>query len=242
METRNIEGQIHQKAEGESRKVTFIASTYTKDRHGTVVNQKGWNLERFNANPITGYQHNVYGDAMCNAPDPDDVLGPARAWLEGNQLMVEIDFETKDLNPKADKIFRKVQNGTLRAVSVGFVEMGEGKYGEGDEARGMENETYYFDGQELLEVSVVNIPSNPDALKKSFRDSTANAIGYVSKALGGEFTLSEIGEMKVNEVMRLLGDKESIKSYKSDLTIKEKEIQQEAKEARGRKIKYLKIK
>lgn len=239
MESRNINGRVHELPEGESRKVTFVASTYTKDRHGTVVNQKGWNLERFNANPITGYQHNVYGDAMCTAPDPDDVLGPARAWVEGDELLVEIDFETADLNPKADKIFKKVKNGTLRAVSVGFVELGKGKYGEGEEARGMKNETYYFSGQELLEVSVVNIPSNPDALKKSFRDSTANAISYIAKALGNEFSLSEIGDLKVDEVLKMLNDKTQIKNFKN----KQTQLQQsQLRELRGRKVKYLKLK
>lgn len=239
METKNIHGRVADLPEGESRKVTFIASTYAKDRHGTVVNQKGWDLERFNSNPITGYQHNVYGDAMCTAPDPDDVLGPARAYVEGDNLMVEIDFETADLNPKADKIFRKVKNGSLRAVSVGFMEKGKGKYGEGNEARGMENETYYFEGQELLEVSVVNIPSNPEALKKSFRDSTANAIGYIAKALGNEFNLSEIGEMRIDEVLKMLNNKTKIKEFKSKQT---QQQSQQARENRERKVKYLKIK
>ena len=240
METRNIEGRAHEIAEGESRKVIFIASTSTKDRHGTVVNQKNWSLDRFNANPIAGYQHNVYGDDMCNASDPDDVLGPARAWLDDDQLMVEIDFETKDLNEKADKIFRKVKNGSLRAVSVGFVEQGQGKYGEGDEARGAKNETYYFEGQELLEISVVNIPSNPDALKKSFRDSTKNAISYVSKALNNSFSLGEIGDLKVDQVIAMLNDDNKIKDFKNE--IKHKKLHNEENERRIRQIEYLKVK
>jgi|APHM01.1.fsa_nt_gi hypothetical protein len=32
----------------------------------------------------------------------------------------------------------------------------------------MNTDTFYFNGQELLEFSVVNIPSNPNAVKKNF--------------------------------------------------------------------------
>ena len=72
----------------------------------------------------------------------------------------------KDLNEKADKIFRKVKFGSLKAVSVGFAPTGRGHLG--DETRGEDPDVYYYDGQELLEVSVVNIPSNKNAVKRAF--------------------------------------------------------------------------
>ena len=76
----NLEGQIREltKDVEETRTVTFIASTSSVDRHGTVVNQKNWNIEKFNANPIVGYQHNVYGG---EEPNPDDQLGTAKAYF-----------------------------------------------------------------------------------------------------------------------------------------------------------------
>ena len=110
-----------------TRTVRFVISTSAKDRHNSVLNMKGWKLDNFNRNPIVGYQHNVYGDNMCTPPNPDDVLGPARAWIENDRLMGEVTFETADINPQAEKVFRKVLNGTLRATSVGFLEVGQGK-------------------------------------------------------------------------------------------------------------------
>jgi len=216
METMKILGEVRAIPEKENdRKVVFVASTSTRDRHRTVLNQAGWKLDNFNRNPVTGYQHNVYGD-ICNPPNPDDVLGPAKAWVDGTgeqrQLMIEIDFETADLNPLADKIFRKIKNGTLRSVSVGFMELGAGKYGEKDngEQRGGDNETYYFEGQELLEVSVVNIPSNPDAVIKQLRSNTKDALMYLVKAFGEKYTLSEIDNMKVSEIRELLSHRKAI--------------------------------
>jgi len=149
----------------ESRTITFIASTSTKDRHRSVVNQDNWQLERFNSNPVIGYQHNLYF-----SDNPDDIIGSGRAYVSEGRLMVDVTFEDANLNEKADKIYRKVKAGTINAVSVGFLPVGKGSYGTKEEARGAENETYYFEGQELLEVSVVNIPSNPDALAKGYTE------------------------------------------------------------------------
>jgi len=169
----NLEGHIREltKDVEETRTVTFIASTSSVDRHGTVVNQKNWNIEKFNANPIVGYQHNVYGG---EAPNPDDQLGTAKAYFEtvkrgekdDLQLMVDITFEPKDINEKADKIFRKIQHGSLRAVSVGFIPLANEKGSMGESREG----AFHYFGQELLEISVVNIPSNPEALKRSLLD------------------------------------------------------------------------
>ena len=74
------------------------------------------------------------------------------------------------MNERADKVYKKLQFGTLNAVSVGFRAIGKGTWGKGDEGPGQPNETYYYAGQELLEVSVVNLPANPNALRRSAED------------------------------------------------------------------------
>jgi hypothetical protein len=188
----------------QTRTIEFIASTPTKDRHRTVLNPAGWSLDNFNRNGIIGYQHNVYGGGMCSGPDPDDVIGKGFAFMEGENLIVRVTFEPADLNPLAEKVFRKVLFGSLRATSVGFTPIGKGKYGEEDEAQGRANETYYFEGQELLELSIVNIPSNPDAVGRSLREQTSNAIMFIKRALGADYSFTDIEEMKVSDVLRLL--------------------------------------
>lgn len=52
-------------------------------------------------------------------------------------------------------------------MSVGFLPQGKGKWGKGEESLDGDKPTYYYAGQELLEVSVVNIPANPNAIKKA---------------------------------------------------------------------------
>ena len=200
----------------EARTVEFVASDSSRDSHRTVVPVEKWNLERFNRNGIIGYQHNVYGD-LCGNEDPDRVIGTGEARVENGQLIVRVTFEPADLNPLAEKIYRKVMHGTLKAVSVGFLPTAEGHWGTGDEARGGKNETFYFDGQELLEVSVVNIPSNANALRRSLRDNTADALRFVYRAFGGRYRFAEIEEMRVREVVERLTMKDE------RLTMKEEE-------------------
>ena len=166
-------------ASGESRKVTFVASDGTRDTAGTVLNQDGWDLERFNNNGIIGYQHKVYGN-YDGTDNPDNVIGKGHAYLEDGKLMVDVEFEPKEINELAEKVYQKILFGSLKAVSVGFLPLGKGKWGKEEEALDGSNPTYYFEGQELLEVSVVNIPANPNALKKAI-DAEADEMAELRK-------------------------------------------------------------
>lgn len=206
IEPRAISGQYRgMRQDGDDKIFTFVASTGDPDRHRTVLNPKGWKLKNFNANPIIGYQHNLYGD-MCNAPDPDDVIGKGRAYLEDGELLVDVIFDAE--NEKAQRIESKVERGFLRTTSVGFIELGEGYFG--NEKKEEDPDLYYFKGQELLEVSIVNIPSNPAAKKKSFRTQTFDALRYIYRELGGHYRFADIEDMKVKEVIDLLDGKEPI--------------------------------
>ena len=128
MENRKyITGEIRafdRKIAEETRTVEFVISDETRDRHGTVIPISAWNLDNFNRNGIVGYQHDVYGFLD---PDPDKVLGPGEAFAEDGKLIGRVTFEPKDINPLAEKIFRKVLNGTLKATSVGFRETAPSK-------------------------------------------------------------------------------------------------------------------
>ena len=249
METVYRSGEVRA-ADEESRTIRFVISDETKDRHRTVLNMDGWNLEHFNRNGIVGYQHDVYGGDMCKGPDPDSIIGRGRAWLEessqradgseGKVLMGEVVFEPANVNPLAEKIFRKVLHGTLKATSVGFRAIGGGRMvnDETGEERQLkdapfhvpEGHTFYDEAQELLEFSVVNIPSNPNALKRDLRSQTANALHFLKRELGQNITYGEIEQMKVMDVIKMLetGEKPNRKIEASEgLQIEEKDTSKE---------------
>ena len=159
------------KIDEESRTVEFVASDNSVDSYKTVLPVDKWDLTRYSGNGIVGYMHDVYGTSWTKSADPDDIIGKGVAFVEDEKLIVRITFEPKELNERADKIFRKIQFGSLHAVSVGFRATAKGHMG--DEERGEDPNVYYYAGQELLEVSVVNIPSNANALKRSIEEEAA---------------------------------------------------------------------
>lgn len=156
------------KVDKDERIVEFVASTSDVDSYNTVLPADKWDLSRYAKNGIVGYMHEVYGDNWREKADPDDVIGIGRAWVDDDKLIISIKFEPADLNERADKIFRKIQFGSLNAVSVGFDVTAPGHWG--NKKDGEDPEVYYYNGQELLEVSVVNIPANANAVRRSIRE------------------------------------------------------------------------
>ena len=157
----------------ETRTAEFELSNDSIDRHGTILpmfdedGESLWELNAYKANPIIGYQHDVYGK-WFGEENPDTIIGKGKVWIEEGKkaksnpvLMGEGTFEGKEStgNELAEKIFAKLQFGTLTMTSVGFNPLGKGttkeiKVGEKDK------EIFHYGKRELLEWSIVNIPSN----------------------------------------------------------------------------------
>jgi HK97 family phage prohead protease len=156
----------------------------------------GWQLEDFNKAGAFYYQHQTTGGFLTDS-NPDNALGPATARAEGSMLIGVGKFETEDINPLADKIRKKVDYGTMRATSVGFMPIA-GRWG--DEKRDEDPTTYYFTSQRLAEWSIVHVPSNPDAIKKSMEsmDNFMNQVKDIHKSEGFRKDYSR----KLNEIRR----------------------------------------
>ncbi len=182
----------------ETRTLEFVASDNTRDSYGTVLPVDKWDLDRFNKNGLITYQHQYYSG------DPDSVIGRGEARVEGKKLIVRVKFEDAELNPRAEKVFRKLLAGTLNGVSVSFSPTSRtvGHWGEGKESRDGENPTFYFDGQELLEIAVVTLPSNKNATRRNFE---SDIVRTIYDALDGKRTYSEIEAMTIGEAMRHMG-------------------------------------
>jgi hypothetical protein len=71
-------------------------------------------------------------------------------------LRVRVEFTPEEVNPDGFKVHQLVEAGFLRAVSVGFRPL--------EYTYNAEREGYDFKRAELLEVSVVPVPANQEAL------------------------------------------------------------------------------
>jgi hypothetical protein len=202
-EIRGIPGDVQQ-----TRIIPFAVSSYKRDRHGTVLNQDNWQLDSYKRNPVVGFQHHLGSGSLFSEPNPDYIIGKSvNIYFEGSgrdkKLVADCQFEPPAINPLAEKVFQKCLFGSLRSASVGFIPQGQGHYGEGSEGRGAEEETYYFEGQELLEWSIVSIPSNTDAVKKSMAEAPAGVQNYAFNSLN-QFSPGMLKELNQEEILILL--------------------------------------
>ena len=140
----------------EKRQAEFVISTEAVDTYDTVFKIDGWDLERYNRSPIVFYNHKSWSD------DPDMIIGTSEVRVEGDQLIALLTLE--EGNPVAEKVWRKIQNGSLNMASIGANPI-EWRWGDFD--KGENPDVIYFIRQELLEWSIVPVGSNPDALKRS---------------------------------------------------------------------------
>ena len=197
METnlKHITGHIRKVADNveETRTIEFVISTAKKDRHGTIIPIENWDLDNFNRNGIVGYQHDVYG-SWFGENNPDKVIGVGKAWVEDDQLIGSVQFEPADLNPLAEKILRKILIGSLKSTSVGFIETSAGKYRADNPDDPKSPRTYYYGKVELLEFSIVNIPSNSDAVKRQIADEQKAVLKEAIREVLAEREQNEEGQ------------------------------------------------
>lgn len=137
-------------------RATFVASTATSDRYGDVVDQASWKLDNYKSNPVIQVDHDYRADATVGRATSAEVRDGA--------LVIEVQWGK---GARAQDVAEKVKDGLLSAVSVGFV---PGRASRRNELP--PEHPYYADGpygmayfdNELLEVSVVAVPANAEAL------------------------------------------------------------------------------
>jgi len=130
--------------------IRFIFSTDDEDRHGEIVDQKGWDLNEYLKNPVVLFAHDHYQPAVGQVTE--------LRLNEDSNLEGVIKFAVDEYE-FAKTLFNLYKGKFMRAVSAGFINK---KY-EIDE----ENDTFTLKENTLLEMSMVNVPANSMALAKS---------------------------------------------------------------------------
>lgn len=127
----------------------FVASTEEAARDGMIIEAAGWQLDNYRRNAVVLWSHDYFGE---RAP-----IGKADAFVEGSRLIADITFDQND--PFAASIERKYRDGFLSAVSVGWRTL-EFAPSQNPKVMGVVKRA------ELLDISAVNVPSDPKALKE----------------------------------------------------------------------------
>jgi len=136
----------------EGRTVTFVFSDASVDRYGDTIDQRGWVLDKYRSNPVVLFGHDDKSVAS--------VVGKAtNVRIEGGALMGDIEFAPASANPDAEVVYQLVKGGYLNSVSVGFQPLEWSLSKDKSRPGGVD-----FKKQELLEISVVPVPANANAL------------------------------------------------------------------------------
>ena len=139
------------------RVLEFVGSTEDKDREGDIILASGWQLKEFKKNPVFMWAHNY----------EDPPIGKAiKAWISEGKLKFHIQFADRDTYEFADTIYKLYKGGFLRATSVGFLPLESEPIEQKEGESGYHQSTKYIK-QELLELSGVPVPANPNALAEA---------------------------------------------------------------------------
>lgn len=140
---------VHKVASDGGAGLDFVLSDATKDRYGDVVEPDGWVLNNFKKNPIALFGHSS--------------AFPIGTWsklrIEGGKLLGTLNLAAPGTSQRIDELRGLVEQGILRAVSVGFIPI---EMEAIDKAKPYGAQRYTK--QELLETSLVSVPANPAAL------------------------------------------------------------------------------
>lgn len=130
----------------EGRDLEYVLSTSSTDRYGDQIDVAGWQLDKFNRNPVCLFSH--------------DANFPVGRWqgvsVRGGALRGHLELAPAGASPRIDEVRALVGAGVLRATSVGFIPL---------ESSPLPNGGMRYTRQELVEVSLVSTPANADCLQ-----------------------------------------------------------------------------
>lgn len=143
-------------------KQVFVATDETVDREGDIISLDGWDLSNFKRNPILLWSHNPFEPMIGRAKN-------IRMRNVGGSRKLTFEPEFHEKSPLSKLIADLVKEGWIKTVSVGF--------------RAFQKEGNRFTKQELMEISFVNIPANPEATQLAFSK------GYSKDTVGKLFNI-----------------------------------------------------
>ena len=139
----------------EKRVLRFVGSDEGIDRDNEKVMSEGWNLKEYKKNPVVLVNHQ-----HTELPVAKAIKVFIDKKAKNNPLTFDIEFPEPEISSVGDTLYKLYSNGYMSATSVGFKpDYDKIVYGDG-----MKTPRVIFNGQELLELSLVSVPANPRAL------------------------------------------------------------------------------
>src|ERR1043166_210119 len=129
--------------------IDFRSSDETLDRYHEIITVSGWKLDTYRKNPVVQNAHS-------NCSIADTIGRSLITEVRGDHLFQRVQFAVEE-NPIARVAYALYKGGFLSAVSVGFIPL---RWEDGTQHTPFRRK---YVEQELIEVSAVSIPANPNA-------------------------------------------------------------------------------
>jgi len=189
--TRGLSRAIRREVEIDGvAKQVFVASTDIVDRCDDIVDQATWKLDNYRMNPVVLVDHEYEAGCVVGAG--------AVSVVDGVGLVLEVTKWSRKV--EAQDVMNDVEDGILNAVSVGFAPgrvVMRRDLPDGDPRKSDGYGCVYFDC-ELLEVSIVAVPANPEAVAVRAKSLDMDVLAHrvaglvLDKIAGGDATLSAL--------------------------------------------------
>lgn len=126
-----------------------VATDASIDRDGEIVDPKGLDTQNFERNPVLLWAHDYRQEPIGKVLE---------IRKEGDRVLFQPQLAI-DISPRAKMYFEMIKAGILSAFSIGFIPK---EWSDRDNGSGGKNRV--FTKSELLEISLVPVPANPNAL------------------------------------------------------------------------------
>lgn len=166
--------EVRAAGDGDRGPIVAVINDDSEDRHETIVDPAGAELENYLRNPVVLYEHG-YEFTIGHWP----VGRVLKIGRSGSALEADVEFDPED--ELAQAIESKYRRGFLRGFSIGFIPL------DGTEEMVDGRSRFRYTRWELVELSCVCVPSNPNALSKALE-------GVADERLAGYLRSFEPGQ------------------------------------------------
>ena len=203
--------EVKQVGAESDRVLRFIGTDESEDRDGDIIKASGWDFTNFKNNPVflPFHQYDKVPIGKCVALN--QAIGSTGTSFD-IKFPTIADLCSDPTHPSneallSDTIYNAYKCGIMSAVSVGFIGKESVKREDQKELpdwlRGN-----IFTSQELLELSAVSVPSNPNALMqaRSAKSMNPDQINLLEKLFTEKPKSQEAEEMTPEQVTKAIAE------------------------------------
>lgn len=202
----------------------FVVNTENVNEYGYRILTDGIDTVQFMRNPVVLFGHNR---ALYN--NPEAIIGKVvKLYVENKQLIADIEFDEND--EYAQKIAKKVEGGFIRMASL-YADVIEGSTDLALALPGQTLET--ITKCKLVEISIVDIGGNDDALKLTrsgspiqlkkieFKNENTMSLKTIALALALAETATDVEVLSEVNALKLAKEKAEAKAKTAEDALKD---------------------